>query len=224
MKNIKLKIWLLAMVLFAGFSKHAWAQQQPKLYTLPSPYERYTYYLATARFGGSMPLGKFSEQYIDKSSFRDISVSLEWVLPNRFSIGGEIGSNYYEKRLPRALYEFGDQTVSAIQTRTLSQVPIQVFANYHLAPKNARIQPYFQVSGGISLVDYSLYYGSLVDQYQKIKPTYGVGVGSKFLFKPDGALGADIRIKYSGTSIKYDYLDGNTATIGASVGLFYRWW
>ena len=200
------------------------AQVKPKLYTLASPFERYSYYLATFRYTGAIPMGDLANNYIDASSFRNFSASMEWVMPNRVSIGGEIGSNYFNKRMPRTVIETTAGTVSAVQTRTLSQFPIQAFANYHFQDKNARIQPYIQLSGGISMLDYSLYYGSLADQYQKIKPTYGIGVGSKFIFKQDGAWGADIRLKYQATPVKYDYIENTASSLNASIGIFYRWW
>ena len=219
MKNI-----LAAAFLTIAFAT-ARAQEAPKLYTLPSPFERYTHYLATVRYSGAMPLGSFSDSYIDKFSARNYSISLEWVLQNSpLSVGGEIGSNYFQKRLPRAIYQNGDETISAVQTRTLTQYPIQVFANYHFLNKTSTVQPYVQLSGGAAIADYTLYYGSLAEQKQKIAPAYGIGLGSKFLFKRDGSVGADVRVKYEGTAFKYGYVEKGTSTINASVGLFYRWW
>ncbi len=219
MKRNSLLIVLLVLMQIAAL-----AQVKPKLYTLASPFERYTYYLATFRYTGAIPVGDFASSYIDAPSFRNFSASMEWVMPNRISIGGEIGSSYFDKRIARTQYESNAGTVSAVQTRTLSQYPIQVFANYHFQDKNARIQPYIQLSGGISMLDYTVYYGSLAEQYQKIKPTYGIGIGSKFIFKQDGAWGADIRLKYQGTSVKYDYIKNSASSLNASIGIFYRWW
>ena len=219
------KLILVAFLISALSSAYAQdTQQAPKLYTLPSPFERYTHYLATVRYTGAIPLGSFADNYIDKSSFKNYSVSLEWVFRNNVSVGGELGSSYFEKRIPRAIYQSGDESVSAVQTRTLTQYPLQVFANYHFLPKTSTVQPYLQLSGGVSVLDYTLYYGSLAQQKQKMAPTYGVGLGSKFLFKRDGSFGADVRFKYQGTSFKYDYIDKGIPSINGSIGLFYRWW
>jgi hypothetical protein len=216
---------ILFALLLISFSSAVRAQEAPRLYTLPSPFERYTHFLVTGRIAGAVPMGSFSDSYIDKASFRNYSISLEWVLRNsRLSVGGEIGSSYFQKRLPRALYQSGNETVSAVQTRTLSQTPLQVFVNYHFLNKSSVVQPYAQVSAGISFADYSLYYGSLVQQQQKIPFAYGVGLGSRFLFKKDGSFGADVRVKYEGTSLKSGYLEKGTSTVNGSVGLFYRWW
>jgi hypothetical protein len=215
---------LIAAVFFLTMSALSYGQEAPKLYTLPSPFERYSHYLATVRFNGAIPMGSFSSSYIDKASFESYSISMEWINRSAVSVGGEVGYSYFNKRIPRALYQSEDQTISAVQTRTLTQYPIQVFANYHFLPKNSQVQPYVQVSGGVSVLDYTLYYGSLADQKQKVSPSFGVGVGSKFLFKRDGSFGADVRVKYSGTSFKYEYITGGIASLNASVGLFYRWW
>jgi outer membrane protein W len=219
-----MKKLIIAAFLLAGLTPAFAQEPAPKLYTLPSPYDRYVHYQVTARLTGAVPLGSFKSDYIDKASFENYSIALEWVLQNSFSLGGEIGYSYFKQRLPRALYVSGEQTVSAVQTRTMSQYPIQVFANYHFLGKESSIQPYVQISGGASILDYTVYYGSLTDQKQKVRPTYGIGVGSKFLFKKDGSFGADVRVKYAGTSFKYDYLTSGVSSLNTSVGLFYRWW
>ncbi|MCE7040059.1 hypothetical protein [Dyadobacter sp. CY312] len=217
------KIIFAALLVILAYT--AQAQDAPRLYTLPSPFERYTHYLATVRMSGAAPVGSFSNTYIDKSSVRNFSISLEWVLRNSpISIGGELGSSYFQKRLPRALYQSGEETLSAVQTRTFTQNPLQVFVNYHFLNKSSVVQPYAQLSGGISIADYSLYYGSLVEQKQKVAPAYGIGLGSKFLFRKDGSFGADVRVKYEGTSFKYGYIEKGTSSVNGSVGLFYRWW
>ncbi|SKB94902.1 hypothetical protein [Dyadobacter psychrophilus] len=218
------KIIIIALFVIGGFSSYA-QEPAPKLYTLPSPFERYTHYLATARLMGAVPLGSFSDNYIDKASFQNYSISIEWVLRNSpLSVGGEIGSTYFEKRIPRALYENGDETLSAVQTRTVSQYPVEIFGNYHFLPKTSNIQPYVQLSGGVSILDYTLYYGNLASQDQKVRPKYGIGLGSKFLFKRDGAFGVDVRVKYDGVSYKHEYIDKGISSVNGSIGLFYRWW
>ena len=221
---MKKAIFAAVMLAVSIGSSQAQDKPKPKLYTLASPFDRYTHYLATFRFAAATPIGSFSSGYIDKTSFRNFSASMEWVLQSPISIGGEIGSSYFEKRIPRTVVEDNGQTISAVQTRTLSQYPIQGFVNYRLAPRNAMIQPYVQVSAGVSIVDFTNYYGSLADQQQKASFTYGVGAGSKFLFKKDGSWGADVRVKYAATTFKYDLVDNGISSINTSIGIFYRWW
>ncbi|MCF2487001.1 hypothetical protein [Dyadobacter sp. CY347] len=218
------KIIIIALFVMGALTSYA-QEPAPKLYTLPSPFERYTHYLATARLMGAVPLGSFSNNYIDKASFQNYSISIEWVLRNSpISVGGEIGSTYFEKRIPRALYQNGDEALSAVQTRTVSQYPVEIFGNYHILPRTSSIQPYVQLSGGVSILDYTLFYGNLASQDQKVRPKYGIGVGSKFLFKRDGAFGVDVRVKYDGVSYKHEYIDKGISSVNGSIGLFYRWW
>lgn len=220
MKNLLMLIFLIV----AGFSVSA-QQATPKLYTLPSPFERYTYYVATVRGTLVHPMGDFSKNYIDQNSLKNYSVSIEWMMRNSFSLGGEIGYSYLDKSMPRALYKMSSgETISAVQTRTLKEYPIQFFGNYHFNLNNRIVKPYVQASAGVSVLNYTVYYGLLAAQDQKVKPTFGLGVGTKVLFNRDGSFGADVRVKYSATTYQYDYIDNGIQKLNASVGLFYRWW
>jgi hypothetical protein len=209
---------------FLAFSMDVQAQDKPKLYTLQSPYERYNYGLATLRLTGAQPIGDFSTNYIDKFSLENYSLSLESVRQNKVSYGGELGYSFFNKRLPRELFSTEGQDISAVQTRTLSQYQLHGFVNYHFTNSNDRIRPYVHLSAGGGMVDYVLYYGTLADQKKKFQLGYGLGIGSKFLLKPDGPIGIDVRVKYNYTALKYDYVEKGISSLNASVGLFYRWW
>ena len=202
----------------------AWAQQKPQLYNLPTPFERYSHYNLTVRGGAAIPMGAFSSDYIDKTTIRNYSVALDWILQKPFSIGLEVGKTQYSKTMPRELYEQDGKEISAVQTRTLSLMPIQGVVSYHFAGTNATIRPYVQAAVGGDLLDYTLYYGNLADQKQSIKLTYGAAAGAKFLFKKDGNFGADLRVKYNQTALNYDYIEKGVGQVSATVGLFYRWW
>lgn len=213
--------FLVSCLLIASVAQ---AQDKPKLYTLQSPYERYNHSLVTLRLTGAQPIGDFSDNYIDKFSLENYSLSLESVRQNKLSFGGELGYSFFNKRIPRELYSADGQDVSAVQTRTLSQYQLHGFVNYHMTDANSRIRPYAQLSAGGGLVDYVLYYGTLADQKKKFQLGYGIGIGSKFLLKPDGPIGIDVRVKYNYTALKYDYVEKGISSLNASIGIFYRWW
>jgi outer membrane protein W len=218
------RLLLLLLLLAGGLSVSA-QQATPKLYTLPSPFERYTYYVATVRGGMVSPMSNFSKNYIDENSIQNYSVSVEWMMRNAFSLGGEVGYSYLDKQMPRSLYELSSgETISAVQTRTLTAYPIQFFGNYHFNLKNSIVKPYVHASAGVSVLNYTVYYGLLASQDQKVKPTFGIGAGTKVLFNRDGSFGADVRVKYSGTAYKFDYIESGIQKLNVSVGLFYRWW
>lgn len=215
-----LKILLLVLTLSAP----ALAQQKPQLYNLPSPYDRYTHFMATLRGGAGIPIGPFSSGYIDKPTLQNFSLGIDWVLRQPISVGVELGRTSYSQRLPRAIYETDEGQISAVQTRTIDLMPIQGVLSYYFAAPNAMIRPYVQVAAGADVLTYSLYYGNLANQKQAVKFTYGGALGAKFLFKRDGAVGADVRVKYNQTSLEYDYIDKGVGQVSATVGLFYRWW
>ncbi|WP_373513081.1 hypothetical protein [Persicitalea sp.] len=218
MNIIKIFPFVLAL------SVPAFAQQDPQLYNMPSPYDRYSHYVATVRGGAGIPIGPFSSGYIDQPTIKSYSLSVDWILQKPVSIGLEVGKTFYSQRLPRAVYELDDREVSAVQTRTIDLMPIQGVLSYYFATANSMIRPYVQVAAGADLLTYSLYYGSLADQKQSVNFTYGGAAGAKFLFKKDGSIGADIRVKYNQTSFNYDYVDKGIGQFNATVGLFYRWW
>lgn len=216
--------FLTTSLVFVCLSLSAWAQQKPQLYTLPTPFERYSHYTITVRGGAAIPMGAFSSKYIDKTTLRNYSVALDWILQKPISIGLEVGKTEYSKTMPRALYQQDGQEISAVQTRTLSLMPIQGVVSYYFAGTNATIRPYVQAAVGGDLLDYTLYYGNLAEQKQSIKLTYGAAAGAKFLFKKDGNFGADLRVKYNQTSLNHDYIEKGVGQVSATVGLFYRWW
>lgn len=212
------------LLMFLIMSTPLFAQQKPQLYNIPSPFDRYTHYNVTLRGGAAIPMGQFSSDYIDKTTLENYSIGLDWVLQSPISVGAEVGYSFFTEKMPRAIYEIGGRDVSAVQTRTISLVPIQGTLSYHLGAPNAPIRPYAQVAVGGALVDYSLYYGNLATQEQSFKFSYGAVIGTKVLFKKDGSLGADIRLKYNNTPIEFDYIQNGVGQLNATVGLFYRWW
>jgi outer membrane protein W len=212
------------MLVILCMSAPTFAQQNTQLYNIPSPYERYSHYQIIVRGGGAIPTGSFATGYIDKATIDNYSIAVDWIFQKPFSIGLELGQTFFSKRLPRAVYNIDDQVVSAVQTRTISLMPLQGVANFYLGNANARIRPYLQLAAGGSLLDYTLYYGNLANQEQTIKLSYGAGVGSKFLFKKDGSIGADIRVRYNQTALNFDYIDNGVGQLNATAGLFYRWW
>lgn len=218
--------WLKLIIIGIVFQAlPSFGQDNPQLYKLQSPFERYRHNAITLRGMSAIPLGELSSNYIDKSSIKNYSVTLEWIFPNQpVSAGLEIGKTYFEKRLPRDLYAGAEWDISAVQTRTISLTPIQGFVNYNFSGVNSIVQPYVHASLGATVVNYILYLGSLGDQYQKLRFGYGIGAGSKFLFKRDGKFGADVRVKYNNASFDYGYIEKGAPNVTASFGLFYRWW
>lgn len=210
--------------LILGASMVGYGQEKPQLYNIPSPFERYSHYQVIIRGGASFPMGALASQYIDKTTLENYSIAVDWILQRPISVGLEIGHTYFSKKIPRVVYSINSQDVSAVQTRTINLLPIQGFINSYLGNPSATIRPYFHLAVGVNLIEYSLYYGNLANQQQSAKFTYGVGVGSKILFKRDGSIGADIRFKHNHTPFSFDYIKKGIGQLHATAGLFYRWW
>ena len=91
--------FLTTSLVLVCLSLSAWAQQKPQLYNLPTPFERYSHYNLTVRGGAAIPMGAFSSDYIDKTTLRNYSVALDWILQKPFSIGLEVGTITYKPYL-----------------------------------------------------------------------------------------------------------------------------
>ncbi len=190
----------------------------------PSPYERYTTYMLTFRGGVALPQSGYSN-FVDANGV-NFSFAGEWVLKNNIAVGAEVGYMTFRKFVPRQIYHSVDGTdVSAVQNRASNIIPLTLTGSYFLTPSNSNFRPYIQVGGGIAYVDYTNYWGYLLDTDNKVKLTGRVGIGAKLVMKKTafGALGADVRLVYQATPYEYNFAKG-ASTIGATFGVFYRWW
>ena len=209
-------MWLVPLTL------RAQGYYQPAPPTVTSPFDRYTTYQITARYNVALPLGDFAK-YIDRASVRGATITGEWMLPNRFSAGLQVGYQYFQQRLPRQIYQISGSDVSAVQTRTFTTTPIMAIGKYHLANSSAALRPYVQVGAGGSLNKYTNYFGSLSDGKNGFAFAGNAAVGTRFVFGRQGNFGADFQVGYSYNSFKYAYMKSYSA-VNASVGLVYRWW
>lgn len=213
-----------AFALVAILSTQSYAQREG-LYSLESPYQRYTHNLLTLKWLGAAPLGSITEGYVDKPSLANYALSLEWVFREMpISAGVEAGRYYFEQRYPRATYQMGDDDVSAVKTSTYSAVPLTGFVKYHFLGTNARVSPYVQANVGAQINNYSDYFGSLADQKRQTTVGFGGAAGLKYFIKRDGPVGIDLSVRYDQNTFRYGYITNGVGTFAGSVGLFYRWW
>lgn len=217
--------FLILAALLAPLALLAQQPVVPRQTTLASPYQRYTTYMVTLRYGVAQPLGGLAG-YIDRTGTRNLMLSGEWVRPGNASFGVQYGSNYFSKRRPRQLYTFGDGAdVSAVQTRTVTIQSLLATGKYHFAGVNARVRPYVQAGLGAALVEYGLYWGGLSDEQNgsTVHFTAQAAIGSRFLFGSEGHWGADVQAGYQYVPYARAGIS-SLASAGASIGIFYRWW
>ncbi|GAB3789544.1 hypothetical protein GCM10028818_58320 [Spirosoma horti] len=192
-------------------------------YTFPSPYQEYVTFNISARYGVAFPMGG-TQGYIDKVSPTNFALEGEWLFPKRFSIGLKTGYQYNKQRLPRQVYEYENQSISAVQTRTLSVIPAMVSLSYYFADNAAALRPYVQFAGGGAFVDYTNYFGTLADQSSGFKGAIAPAIGVKYYGKREQGLGAEIQAQYQNVFFNYDLLKNSSPSLMLSAGISYRFY
>ena len=218
MKRITSLIGLLAMTIAAQAQYRNESSD-----VLASIFDRYVTFSLSARYGVAMPLGG-QKGYIDRISPANLALEGEWLFPQRFSLGIKTGYQYNQQRRDRQVYDFGDQAVSAVQTRTLTVIPAMVSASYYFAENSAALRPYVQVAGGGAFVDYTNFFGTLADQNSGFKGAIAPAIGLKFYGQRDKKFGAEIQAQYQNVFFEYDLLRNSSPSLMLSAGLVYRWY
>lgn len=215
----------------------AWSQTQPmpgnpndgrgderNAYNLirESTYSRYVTFNGSIRYGIGMPMGT-SRNYINTLSPVNVAATMEWQFPHHFSLGVQTGYQYSQQRLPRAVYTLGDETVSAVQTRTLTITPAMATASYYFADPAAAIRPYVQLAGGGAFVNYTNFYGTLSDGNKKFAGAVAPAIGLKVFGRREGGLGGEVQAQYQNIFYKYNEIN-NAQNLLLSAGLTFRFY
>lgn len=188
-----------------------------------STFDRYVTFSLSARYGAALPLGG-QKGYIDRISPANLALEGEWLFPQQFSLGIKTGYQYNQQRLGRQVTDFGDQAVSAVQTRTLTVIPAMVSASYYFAQNSAAIRPYVQIAGGGAFVDYTNFYGTLADQNSGFKGAIAPAIGLKYYGQREKKFGAEIQAQYQNVFFNYDLLRNSSPSLMLSAGIVYRWY
>ena len=218
----------LILIFWLGYIGSTLAQQvidRPQLFKRPSPYERYTTYRASLTAGLGAPTGTF-QNYMGKNTFRNYAASVDFVFPNNnFSVGATFGSQYFQNRLSRQVYEFSDGAVSAVQTRAFSAYSLVATGSYHFAKVNAPVRPYVQVGLGAAFAELTNYYGTIPTGENGFKLVAQAGAGVRALLSKKGNFGVELGANYQHLPFKVES-EGITdaASLNVRFGVFYRWW
>ena len=130
MNTMKRLTTLVALWAFATAAQAQYRNEPNDVFA--SPFDRYVTFSLSARYGLALPMGG-QKGYIDRISPTNLALDGEWLFPQRFSLGIKTGYQYNQQRLGRQVYNFGDQSISAVQTRTLTIIPAMVSASYYFA-------------------------------------------------------------------------------------------
>lgn len=185
-----------------------------------SEFNRYVTYGFSAHYAVSKPLGG-QLNYINRTSPANLVLQGEALFPGQFAIGVKSGYQYTQQRQPRQVYALGDQSISAVQTRTLTIIPAMLTASYYFAPNNAALRPYVQLAGGGAFVDDTRFYGSLTDGTNGFKGAFAPAIGLKYYGKKERGLGAEIQAQYQQIGLT-DSGFGNSQSLLLSAGLTFR--
>lgn len=232
---MKLTHLLTASMLLA--SSLTWAQIQPQpgnpdygkgteqnTFNLiqQSTYNRYVTFNGAVKYGVGLPMGS-SRNYIDKLSPANVLLTMEWQFPQQFSLGLQTGYQYSQQRLPRAVYQLGDESISAVQTRTLTITPVMATAAYYFTDPAAAIRPYVQIAGGGAFVNYTNFYGTLSDADKIFAGAIAPAIGLKVFGKREGGLGGEVQAQYQSVFYKYNEIN-NAQNLMLSAGLTFRFY
>lgn len=217
MKIVKIAVALLA---FSGIAQ-AQSYDDSDLRS-SSPFGVGVTYGVSAKYGVAVPLGG-QAAYINKTSPANLVLEGQWNFPNQLSVGVQTGYQYNQQRLPRSVVQVGDETVSAIQTRTLTTIPALATIAYHFTDAGAAIRPYVQVGAGGAYVDYSNFYGTLIDRKAKLSGAVAPSIGLKVFGGRDKGLGGDIQAQYQHVFFNYNEVN-SSASLLLSAGLTYRFY
>ncbi|MBO0947740.1 hypothetical protein [Fibrella forsythiae] len=187
-----------------------------------STYNRYVTFNGAVKYGVGLPMGT-SRNYIDKLSPTNVLATMEWQFPQQFSLGLQTGYQYSQQRLPRAVYQVGDESISAVQTRTLTITPVMATAAYYFTDPAAAIRPYVQIAGGGAFVNYTNFYGTLSDADKKFAGAIAPAIGLKVFGKREGGLGGEIQAQYQNVFYKYNEIN-NAQNLMLSAGLTFRFY
>ncbi len=213
---------LTSLVLLA-LTTAAQAQYKNEYSGESSTYDRYVTFNISARYGVSLPLGG-QKGYIDKISPTNFALEGEWLFPQRFSLGLKTGYQYSQQRFGRQVYQYDNQSISAVQTRTLTIIPAMASISYYFAGNADALRPYVQIAGGGAYVDYTNYFGALADQRNGFKGAIAPAIGLKYYGKREQKLGAEIQVQYQNVFFNYDQLQKSAPSLMVSAGVAYRFY
>jgi hypothetical protein len=166
MKKINLKIVILAasLVVYQTTLTQVWGES-----------------FFTFNYSPSLPTATLKD-FIDKPSWISFRVDFMNDIKNQWSAGFGLGYTRFYDRLPRTVFQEGNNDISAVQTRQIELIPLLAKATY-VNKSNPAVHFYAGVGMGIGFVSYDKLWGVYEDSNNK--------TSFRFCFEP--VVGAFIR-------------------------------
>lgn len=143
MKNMKMKIFAIAVLLFLSIT--ATAQKGTLKFNI-----NYNY---------GIPVGAFKGDLVNDPSPRGARGSLMYSFDDQLSAGLESGYQNYYQKYPRQTYSIGKtQDLSAVLTNSIQTTPFILKGNY-FPLQTVAVKPYVSLGVGANLIDFKQYFG-----------------------------------------------------------------
>jgi outer membrane protein W len=168
------------------------------------------------------PLGG-TRSYISSNEIKPLNFSFEIVQPKEYSIGVDIGQQYFSQYKAREVYDYDGTIISTAQMRTIKNTPIVFTYSKYFSNIENTFRPYAQLGLGIVHIAYKNYWGYILDDKTRIAPSIAPAIGFKLNLDESNNWVIDGKVKYIIAPFKYDFISKlNYLVIDLSLG--FRWW
>lgn len=168
------------------------------------------------QYSPTQPLGGM-KNYIDKTSMNGWGAALDRTINTNWHAGLQVGFQDHYKKLPRQLYVDGEQTVSAVQTRSIQVVPIQLYGSYYWG-EEGKIRPYATLAAGGGFVRNDLFWGQFNSRDKGFVFTASPGAGVSIPIGRYKSSMLQFGIQYNYVPYRYEEVE-NLNTLQANVGI-----
>ncbi len=146
-------------------------------------------------YSAGQAVGTLNE-FVDKKYYDGFHIDLRHFFKEDYSIGFRIGWNNVKAVLDRQSFQTDKGTVSAIQTRYMSTLPVVLNAFYYPV-KGKLLIPYAGGSLGLYVMDYQKWFGSVEFKDKSFRPGISPEIGVLApIKKSEIGVGAFARFNY----------------------------
>jgi opacity protein-like surface antigen len=116
----------------------------------------------------NIPTGSFKD-FITHPGYKGFNAGLAYPINDQLSVGLAFGYNDYYQKYPRQTYDDGKgNTISAVVSNSVQQIPLLLTANYTLVKKGF-IRPYIGAGAGLNFITFDQYLGEFDDPHSSGK-------------------------------------------------------
>lgn len=167
-----------------------------------------------------LPLGSLNKNFVDRISPRGVSLDYSYFVNDNLSVGLLAGYTDLYQKTSRQTYSYPETDISAVKSHSLQMTPILLKASYSHFKDGSPIQPYAGIGAGMNLVSYQEWFGTLVDEANRLRFAVAPEIGARIAFTKYAMSGIDVSLRYHYTAFKYNDVN-NLQTLSLNVGFFF---